>query len=134
METLAGISGMDLDDPWRKFQPGTVEERACTQASLRLKRRQPALAPSLQIPASLPWGDDRISTQAALGRFLSDLKRAAPEVAHRGVTCSPDVASSTNLAAGSTKPQSGPSVSARTGSRTTGNGFSAGSKTPTANT
>ena len=98
METLAETSGMDLADPWRKFQPGTVEERACARASLRLKRRQPALAPPLQIPASLPWGyGDRISTQAALGRFLSDLKRAAPEVAHRVVTCSPDVASSTNL-------------------------------------
>ena len=98
METLAEASGMDLDDPWRKFQPGTVEERACARASLRLKRPQPVLAPSLQIPASLPWGyGDRISTQAALGRFLSDLKRAAPEVAHRVVTCSPDVASSTNL-------------------------------------
>lgn len=98
METLAEASGMDLDDPWRKFQPGTVEERACARTSLRLKRRQPALAPSLLIPDSLPWGyGDRISTQAALGRFLSDLKRAAPEVAHRVVTCSPDVASSTNL-------------------------------------
>lgn len=75
-----------------------MEERACARTSLRLKRRQPALASSLQIPASLPWGyGDRISTQAALGRFLSDLKRAAPEVAHRVVTCSPDVASSTNL-------------------------------------
>jgi pyruvate dehydrogenase E1 component len=98
METLAETSGMDLDDPWRKFQPGTVEERACARTSVRLKRRQPALAPTLQIPDSLPWSyGDRISTQAALGRFLSDLKRAAPEVAHRVVTCSPDVASSTNL-------------------------------------
>jgi pyruvate dehydrogenase E1 component len=98
METLAEASGMDLGDPWRKFQPGTIEERACARTSLRLKRPQPALAPSLHIPDSLPWGyGDRISTQAALGRFLSDLKRAAPEVAHRVVTCSPDVASSTNL-------------------------------------
>lgn len=98
METLAESSGMDLEDPWRAFQTGTVEERACARASLRLKRRQPALAPSVPVPASLPWGyGDKISTQAALGRFLSDLKRAAPEVARRVVTCSPDVASSTNL-------------------------------------
>jgi pyruvate dehydrogenase E1 component len=38
-----------------------------------------------------------VSTQAALGRFLLDLRRAAPEVAQRVVTLSPDVASSTNL-------------------------------------
>ena len=37
------------------------------------------------------------STQQALGRFLLDLSRAAPEVAARVVTVSPDVASSTNL-------------------------------------
>lgn len=98
MEMLAKASRMNLGDPWRKFQPGTVEERACSRASLRLRRRHPEPASSPQIPASLPWSyGDRISTQAALGRFLSDLKRAAPEVAHRVVTCSPDVASSTNL-------------------------------------
>jgi pyruvate dehydrogenase E1 component len=38
-----------------------------------------------------------ISTQAALGRFLTDFLRAAPEAGARVVTCSPDVASSTNL-------------------------------------
>ena len=37
------------------------------------------------------------STQQALGRFLLDLSRMAPEVAARVVTVSPDVASSTNL-------------------------------------
>jgi pyruvate dehydrogenase E1 component len=39
----------------------------------------------------------RVSTQQALGRFLSDLVHEAPEVARRVVTVSPDVASSTNL-------------------------------------
>ncbi len=38
-----------------------------------------------------------VSTQAALGRFLVDLTREAPQVAGKVVTCSPDVASSTNL-------------------------------------
>ncbi|MET1066175.1 MAG: pyruvate dehydrogenase [Arthrobacter sp.] len=98
METLAETSGMDLSDPWRKFQPGTAEDRVCAEAAGRLSRPQLAPAPSVPVPVSLPWGyGDKISTQAALGRFLSDLKRAAPEVAHRVVTCSPDVASSTNL-------------------------------------
>ncbi len=39
----------------------------------------------------------RASTQQAFGRFFVDLARAAPEVAARVVTVSPDVASSTNL-------------------------------------
>src|SRR5699024_7375669 len=38
-----------------------------------------------------------ISSQVALGRFLSDLKHVSPEVAHRVVTVSPDVATSANL-------------------------------------
>ena len=37
------------------------------------------------------------TTQAALGRTLLDLARAAPEVGRRVVTVSPDVSSSTNL-------------------------------------
>ncbi len=37
------------------------------------------------------------TTQAALGRTLLDLNRAAPEVGRRIVTVSPDVGSSTNL-------------------------------------
>ncbi|MEV4253585.1 pyruvate dehydrogenase, partial [Spirillospora sp. NPDC049652] len=53
-------------------------------------------------PASVPDALGRrhrvpVSTQAAFGRLLSDLSREAPEVAARVVTCSPDVASSTNL-------------------------------------
>lgn len=50
------------------------------------------------IPVELPWGYKAVtSTQATLGRFLSDILRAAPQVAQRIVTLSPDVASSTNL-------------------------------------
>lgn len=47
-----------------------------------------------------PWGHQHrkvISPQAALGRLLADFPRAAPGAAGRIVTCSPDVASSTNL-------------------------------------
>ena len=50
------------------------------------------------IPTSLGHGHRKpVSTQATLGRLLADLTRDAPEVAARVVTCSPDVASSTNL-------------------------------------
>ena len=38
-----------------------------------------------------------LSTQQAFGRFLTELRRVAPEVAERVVTTSPDVAFSTNL-------------------------------------
>ena len=37
------------------------------------------------------------STQATLGRVLTDLARDAPDVAARVVTVSPDVGTSTNL-------------------------------------
>jgi pyruvate dehydrogenase E1 component len=98
MQALAADSDMALDDPWHRFDPGTPEHEACTHAAARLQRAPLPEAAPIAIPESLPWGyGDKISTQAALGRFLSDLKRAAPEVAHRVVTCSPDVASSTNL-------------------------------------
>ena len=50
------------------------------------------------IPAALGHPHRKpVSTQAALGRFLADLAHDAPEAAARVVTCSPDVASSTNL-------------------------------------
>lgn len=98
MQALAAASGMTLQDPWRRFEPGTAEHETCTRAASRLERDPLPQAGTVTVPASLPWAyGDKISTQAALGRFLSDLRRAAPEVAHRVVTCSPDVASSTNL-------------------------------------
>ncbi|MBR7503733.1 pyruvate dehydrogenase, partial [Mycobacterium tuberculosis] len=51
-----------------------------------------------EVPAELGFTPKAVvSTQAALGRFLADLKNVAPEVARRVVTVSPDVATSTNL-------------------------------------
>ncbi|UKA68476.1 pyruvate dehydrogenase [Arthrobacter sp. FW306-05-C] len=98
MQVLAANSDMILDDPWHRFNPGTPEYATCMQAAARMERAPLPEAPAVSIPESLPWGyGDRISSQAALGRFLSDLTRASPEVARRVVTCSPDVAASTNL-------------------------------------
>jgi pyruvate dehydrogenase E1 component len=52
----------------------------------------------MKIPADLGRSHKApISTQASLGRFLAEFRRAAPAAAGRVVTCSPDVASSTNL-------------------------------------
>lgn len=52
----------------------------------------------MSMPTSLGHPHRKVvSTQAALGRLLADLKNDLPETAARVVTCSPDVASSTNL-------------------------------------
>lgn len=98
MRELAQLSGMELEHPWQRFEAGSEEAEACRNAAARLKRPAVADQPAPQLPAELPWSYKAIgSTQAALGRFLSDLLRGAPEAASRVVTLSPDVASSTNL-------------------------------------
>jgi pyruvate dehydrogenase E1 component len=51
-----------------------------------------------ELPADLGRTPGGVTTtQAALGRTLLDLSRAAPEAARRVITVSPDVSSSTNL-------------------------------------
>ncbi|MFB8387886.1 transketolase C-terminal domain-containing protein [Microbacterium sp. NPDC055910] len=98
LDELATLSGTTLDDPWRAFGEGTDEQTVIAAAAERLRRPEIALAEPVAVPPSLPWGYRAvISTQAALGRFLSDFTRAAPDAARRVVTLSPDVASSTNL-------------------------------------
>jgi pyruvate dehydrogenase E1 component len=70
----------------------------CRNAADRLRRQpvKPALPPV--VPVSVGRNHTGvISTQQAFGRLFVDLARAAPEVAARVVTVSPDVASSTNL-------------------------------------
>jgi pyruvate dehydrogenase E1 component len=95
---LARRSGVDPGQPWQKFPNGSAEDELCTATAARLRREPPAPVPSPGLPADLgrtPSG--AASTQAALGRALLDLSRAAPEAGRRIVTVSPDVASSTNL-------------------------------------
>lgn len=98
MTALAKACGTDEADPWRAFDPGTPADGLCVRRGEHL-RRTPVVPEG---PGALPTSFGRphkaaISTQAALGRFLTDLTRKAPEAAARVVTCSPDVASSTNL-------------------------------------
>ncbi|GAA0394906.1 transketolase-like TK C-terminal-containing protein [Streptomyces luteireticuli] len=98
MTALAKACGTDEADPWRAFDPGTPAAELCVRRGAHL-RRTPVVPEG---PAALPTSFGRphkaaISTQAALGRFLTDLTRKVPEAAARVVTCSPDVASSTNL-------------------------------------
>ncbi|CAN5318762.1 pyruvate dehydrogenase [soil metagenome] len=94
---LATALGADADDPW---QPLAGEPaRRCAEVAGRLARTPVELRSPPEVPADL--GREHrgtASTQAGLGRTLVDLHRDAPDVAGRVVTCSPDVASSTNLA------------------------------------
>ncbi|MET3370839.1 UNVERIFIED_CONTAM: pyruvate dehydrogenase E1 component [Jeotgalibacillus campisalis] len=96
---LAHKMGENPDAPWTRFEPASAEGQLVGITAETLQRSaRPAVAPP-PVPADFgrtPSGT--ATTQAALGRTLLDLTRAAPEVARRLVTVSPDVSSSTNLA------------------------------------
>lgn len=98
MAELAGALGADPDDPWAGFDPASEEDRLCRSVAERLHRTAPPGVDPPGVPVDLPLTSATTgSTQEALGRMLVELTRAAPEVARRVVTASPDVASSTNL-------------------------------------
>jgi pyruvate dehydrogenase E1 component len=94
---LAVALGTSPDDPWQPFGAGTPAAQLCAQVAARLER-PPVAEPVLpEVPAALGRSyRGEHSTQATLGRVLTDLARDAPAVAARIVTVSPDVASSTN--------------------------------------
>jgi pyruvate dehydrogenase E1 component len=98
LRALADASGVAVDDPWAPFAPGSAEAALCEARGTALRRPDlPASAP-VAVPHTLGHPHRKpVSTQAALGRLLADLVHDAPETAARLVTCSPDVASSTNL-------------------------------------
>jgi pyruvate dehydrogenase E1 component len=99
MTQLAAELGADPADPWARFTPGSEAALLCADAARRLDRTAPAPVAPPALPADFgrtPGGTT--TTQAALGRALLDLTRAAPEAARRVVTVSPDVSLSTNLA------------------------------------
>jgi pyruvate dehydrogenase E1 component len=98
LRTLADAVGADPDQPWQKFPEGSPEARLCAAVANRLARSPMPTAEPVNVPADLGRTPSGIgSTQAALGRTLLDLRRAAPHAAERIVTVSPDVTSSTNL-------------------------------------
>ncbi|MEO3781383.1 pyruvate dehydrogenase [Micromonospora sp. B11E3] len=98
MRFLAAACGTDLHDPWRRFEPGTAAADLCIRRAGALHRTPAADSRALVVPTALAHPHRKpTSTQATLGRLLADLPRDAPETAARVVTCSPDVASSTNL-------------------------------------
>lgn len=96
---LAAASGMSVEQPWARFDPGSAAGELCERVAARL-RRDPVPEPvtptvPTDIGRSAPSG--RSTTQAALGRALLDLTRESPETAGRVVTLCPDVSSTTNL-------------------------------------
>jgi pyruvate dehydrogenase E1 component len=98
MQTLAEAGGVDPARPWQRFDLGSPAGRLCSLRARELRREPVTPSRPIKIPASLGHPHRKpVSTQAALGRFLADLAHDAPEAAARVVTCSPDVASSTNL-------------------------------------
>ncbi|MGJ6968596.1 transketolase-like TK C-terminal-containing protein [Streptosporangium sp. G11] len=95
---LATRIGADPARPWDAFPSDSAAGRLCAGAAARLRRDPVEATPPSAVPTDIgrtPTGT--ATTQAALGRVLLDLTRAAPETARRIVTVSPDVSSSTNL-------------------------------------
>jgi len=95
---LAGELGARADDPWALFDPESDAAALCRAAAERLERPPVAdvVPPAVPVDVGRTHAG-RASTQQQLGRFFSDLAHAAPEVAARVVSVSPDVGTSTNL-------------------------------------
>jgi pyruvate dehydrogenase E1 component len=95
---LAGSLGADAEDPWARFDQDSAESVLCRRTAERLAREPATSVAPPSVPADVGRAHTGIaSTQQAFGRFFVDLAHAAPDVATRVVTVSPDVASSTNL-------------------------------------
>jgi pyruvate dehydrogenase E1 component len=98
LHQLAARVGVDPAQPWTGFADGTAPARLLADAAQRLRRPAYDAQPAPVVPVDLGRTPSATATtQAALGRTLLDLNRAAPEVGRRVVTVSPDVSSSTNL-------------------------------------
>jgi pyruvate dehydrogenase E1 component len=94
---LAAALGHDPADPWRPLAADSRAGRLCAEVAARLARPEGEDAKPPPVPEQLGRAyRGAHSTQATLGRVLTDLARDAPDVAARVVTVSPDVASSTN--------------------------------------
>ena len=99
-DELATTLGADASDPWKPLRRRQRRARAVpSRRRSACSRAAPTRCASVVVPTELgrSSASGSSSTQHAFGRFFSDLAHAAPEVAKRVVTVSPDVASSTNL-------------------------------------
>jgi pyruvate dehydrogenase E1 component len=97
-EALAATLGTDPADPWARFPGDSPEGELCAATAERLRREPPSPHDPPPVPADVGRSHrGTASTQQAFGRFFVDLGHAAPAVAERVVTVSPDVGTSTNL-------------------------------------
>jgi pyruvate dehydrogenase E1 component len=95
---LAQRLGVDPAEPWQTFPSGSPAAELCAGTAQRLRRGTAVEVQAPELPTDLGRTPNGVATtQAALGRTLLDLNRAAPEAGRRIVTVSPDVSSSTNL-------------------------------------
>jgi pyruvate dehydrogenase E1 component len=98
MQQLADACGINTTDPWATFPTDSAAGRLCATRAEALARPTTTPTGHVDVPTALGHPHRKpVSTQATLGRLLADLVRDAPDLAARLVTCSPDVASSTNL-------------------------------------
>lgn len=98
MQALADATGASLADPWAPLPEGTPAAELAARRRTALHRSPVQQTSDVTVPTELGHPHRKeVSTQATLGRLLADLVRDAPGAAARIVTCSPDVASSTNL-------------------------------------
>ena len=94
---LAASLGVSADDPWVTFDPASAAGQLCATTATRLTRPDLVTVPPPPVPTELGRSyRGEHSTQATIGRVMTDLARDSPDVAARMVTVSPDVASSTN--------------------------------------
>ena len=100
MDELRTRLEISEDDIWEGFSPESEAGEFCESAHQRLKKSPASknIADDLTIPTGLTGNySGNLSTQQIFGRILTTLARELPELSKRVVTCSPDVASSTNL-------------------------------------
>jgi pyruvate dehydrogenase E1 component len=100
MEELRARLEISEEDIWEGFSPESEAGEFCESAHRRLKASPPDqnVAAGLKIPTGIGGNySGSLSTQQIFGRILTTLARELPELSKRVVTCSPDVASSTNL-------------------------------------
>lgn len=84
---LAARLGGVVDDPWAAFPAGSPESHWCKQVAGRLRRSR-AHRPAPPVPTDLNRVRDGIvSTQAAVGLTVDELRWSAPEVTERVVAC-----------------------------------------------
>jgi pyruvate dehydrogenase E1 component len=99
IEELRVKLGGPEGDPWAGFPEASPEAELIRRAADRLRedKAPPKLVPAAAIPMALGTRfQERMSSQEAFGRIVSDLA-GVPEAGDRIVTCSADVAVSTNL-------------------------------------